>query len=135
MDTLTPEKRSALMAKVKGRDTGPERVVRRLVWSLGHRYRLNRADLPGKPDLVFASKKKVIFIHGCFWHRHSCRRGVSFPSTRVEFWLEKFARTKTRDASVLAELEGLGWSVLVVWECELADREALTRKLTEFFKS
>ena len=135
MDKLTPERRSALMAKVKSRDTKPERVVRRLVWSLGYRYRLHSSRLPGKPDMVFASKKKVIFIHGCFWHRHSCRRGQSFPSTRVEFWSEKFARTVKRDASVLQELERLGWSILVVWECELGDPTKLESRLKKFLKA
>lgn len=132
MDKLSSERRSALMAKVKGRDTKPERIVRRLAWSLGYRYRLHSNRLPGKPDLVFPARKKAIFIHGCFWHRHICRRGQSFPSTRAEFWSAKFARTQERDAAVLLELKRLGWRVLVLWECELTDSARLRSRLKRF---
>jgi DNA mismatch endonuclease, patch repair protein len=135
MDKLSAESRSALMARVKSRDTKPEWVVRRLAWSLGYRYRLHAAGIPGTPDMVFASRKKAIFIHGCFWHRHSCRRGQSFPSTRIEFWSRKFARTKKRDAEVRKALKKEGWSFLLIWECELADQEALKRRLMKFLEA
>jgi len=118
-DRLTPEERSRLMSLVRGRDTTPELAVRKLATSLGYRYRLQGKKLPGKPDLVFPSLKKVVFVHGCFWHRHTCRRGRSMPATRVEFWNEKFTRNVERDKHVRRELRKAGWTSLVVWECRL----------------
>lgn len=135
MDRLSPEERSALMARIKNRDTRPEMIVRRLVWAMGRRYRLHVSKLPGKPDLVFSSTKQAIFIHGCYWHRHDCRKGKSVPSTRVEFWTNKFEQNKRRDAEARALLRGDGWSVLEIWECELADLEAVAVRLKAFLAS
>ena len=117
-DVFTPEQRSAVMARVKGRNTGPELAVRRLLWRAGFRYRLHRRDLPGSPDLAFIGRKLAVFVHGCFWHRHAGCRAASIPATRAEFWAEKFAANVARDARVQAALRAAGWTVHVVWECE-----------------
>lgn len=118
MDHLTPDKRSANMAKVKGANTRPELAVRRLLHRLGYRFRLHRADLPGRPDIVLPKHKTVIFVHGCFWHRHpGCARATT-PQTRVEFWNAKFDRTVERDRAQMRELEASGWRVVILWECE-----------------
>ena len=104
----------------------------RLLHSMGYRYRLHCQKLPGKPDLVFAGRRKVIFVHGCFWHSHDCKRGARVPSTRQDYWLAKVGRNKERDAEHLSSLEQAGWSVLTVWECELKDRVALSARFDEF---
>lgn len=114
-----PAQRSRMMAAVKGKDTQPEFVVRGLCHSLGYRYRLHRRDLPGKPDLVFSSRRKVIFVHGCFWHGHRCPRGNRVPKNNREYWLAKVERNRTRDKRHEHRLHSLGWGVLVLWECEL----------------
>ena len=106
------------MRAVKCKDTAPEMVVRRLVHSLGYRYRLHRRDLPGKPDLVFGPRRKVIFVHGCFWHGHTCKRGNRQPKTNADYWRKKIQVNKERDKSTLEELRARGWEILVVWECE-----------------
>lgn len=131
-DRLTPERRSWLMSRVHSRDTIPERVVRSLVHRLGYRFRLHRRDLPGTPDLVFPSRRAIIFVHGCFWHRHQGCRKATVPSTRKEFWLQKFARTVNRDATVREALERAGWRVLIVWQCELRDIDALGPRVLVF---
>ena len=131
-DRLTPERRSWLMSRVRSRDTIPERVVRSLVHRLGYRFRLHRRDLPGTPDLVFPSRRAIIFVHGCFWHRHQGCRKATVPSTRKEFWLQKFARTVNRDATVREALERAGWRVLIVWQCELRDIDALGSRVLAF---
>ncbi len=118
-DVYGPEKRSAVMRRVKGRGTGPELAVRRLIWSLGGRYRLNRADLPGKPDIVLPGRRLAIFVHGCFWHGHDCRRGARVPKANRDYWLGKVARNRGRDAAAREALERLGWRIETVWECEL----------------
>jgi DNA mismatch endonuclease (patch repair protein) len=128
-DVYGPEKRSAVMRRVKGRDTGPERVVRRLVWRLGGRYRLNRADLPGKPDIVLPARKLAIFVHGCFWHGHDCARGARVPKANRDYWQAKIARNRARDMAARADLEARGWRVEQVWECELKDRPALETRI------
>ena len=120
------------MSRVKSKDTAPEMVVRRLVHSLGYRYRLHGANLPGKPDLVFASKKKVILVHGCYWHGHDCKRGARMPSTNREYWSAKIGRNKERDARSVASLEQSGWSVMAVWECEIRDSAALAERIHNF---
>ena len=107
------------MRAVKSEDTGPEMEVRRMVHRLGYRYRLHRRDLPGCPDLVFVSRKKVIFIHGCFWHGHDCARGARIPKTNTAYWTGKIGRNQARDAKAVDLLRAAGWDVLVVWECEL----------------
>jgi DNA mismatch endonuclease (patch repair protein) len=120
------------MAKIRKRDTKPELVVRRCAHRLGYRFRLHRADLPGTPDLVFPALRKVILVNGCFWHQHTCRLGRKAPRTRQEYWLPKLARNVARDRLVRAELQQRGWSVLVVWECEPRDPEALAPRLHAF---
>lgn len=133
-DVFTPEQRSAVMRAVKGADTTPERKVREAVCALGYarRYRLQGAHLPGKPDLVFGALRKVIFVHGCFWHGHDCKRGARQPKDNSAYWRAKIGRNRTRDGATLAALEADGWSVLTVWECETRDAEALSVKLSAF---
>jgi DNA mismatch endonuclease (patch repair protein) len=116
------------MRAVKGRGTTPERAVRRLVWSLGGRYRLNRADLPGKPDIVLAGRRLAVFVHGCFWHGHDCARGARVPKANRDYWTQKIARNRGRDLASRAALEAKGWRVETVWECELKDAAALAER-------
>lgn len=120
------------MRAVKGQDTAPEMTVRRLVYGMGYRYRLHRKDLPGKPDLVFPSRRKVVFVHGCFWHGHDCKRGARIPKTNRDYWEKKIDRNRRRDARHYEDLERTGWSVMVIWECQLKDRDALTGRIAEF---
>jgi DNA mismatch endonuclease (patch repair protein) len=137
MDTLTREQRSERMGRIRGRNTTPEIIVRRLVSSLGYRYRLHVGRLPGKPDLVFARRRKVIFVHGCFWHRHpkaGCRL-ARLPKSRLGFWLPKLKRNSERDRRVLAALRREGWKVLVLWECELQRERGLTRRVQRFLEN
>ncbi len=117
------------MRAVRGRDTGPERAVRRLLTGLGLRYRLQRRDLPGSPDIAFAGRRTALFVHGCFWHGHDCRRGAREPKANADYWRAKIARNRARDSEAQARLAELGWRALVVWECELRDEPALTRRL------
>lgn len=128
-DVYPPAKRSAVMARVKGRDTGPEWVVRRALWGLGARYRLHAKGLPGKPDVVMAGRRLVVFVHGCFWHGHSCARGARVPKANRDYWLAKVARNRARDIESREKLEAAGWRVETVWECELKDRAALETRL------
>lgn len=123
---------SERMARVRSKDTAPEMIVRRLAHGMGYRYRLHPKELPGSPDLVFRSRKKVVFVHGCYWHRHSGCRRASTPATRQDYWQAKFDRNVARDARTAAELEAAGWEVLVVWECETKDRDALRDRLDSF---
>lgn len=132
MDRLSPSDRSRLMGKVRGKDTSPEMAVRKAAHALGYRFRLHRRGLPGSPDLVFPGRRKAIFVHGCFWHRHPGCRLASMPKTRVEFWQAKFARNVERDAEVEGKLRADGWDVLTVWQCETRDVERLTAALREF---
>ncbi|WP_375205438.1 very short patch repair endonuclease [Hyphococcus sp.] len=120
-DVFTKEKRSEVMRAVKGRDTKPEVALRKKLHALGFRYRLNVKDLPGKPDLVFPKYKTAVFVHGCFWHGHQCKRGNRQPKQNADYWKEKIARNKARDKKNAKELEKLGWRVITVWECELKD--------------
>jgi DNA mismatch endonuclease (patch repair protein) len=131
-DPFDAAKRSAIMRAVKGRDTGPERRVRRTAFALGYRYRLHRRDLPGAPDLVFPGRRKVVFVHGCFWHGHACKRGDRPPAANAAYWSSKIARNRARDAKARRALKALGWSVLTLWECELGDEARLRRRLTAF---
>ena len=128
-DVFTPEQRSAVMARVKGRDTTPERLVRKLLTGLGARYRLHRADLPGKPDIVLPGRRLAIFVHGCFWHGHDCARGARVPKANQDYWVAKIARNRNRDRQCHAKLEAAGWRVLTLWECELKALPALTARL------
>ncbi|WP_272867606.1 very short patch repair endonuclease [Sinorhizobium meliloti] len=124
--------RSALMARIGPRDTKPEMIVRRMVHALGYRFRLHRRDLPGSPDLVFPRLRKVIFVHGCFWHRHpGCKKATS-PKTRVDFWQQKFSMNVERDARKEEELGEQGWDVKIVWECETRDIVTLSTQLAEW---
>ncbi len=132
MDRLTPERRSWLMSRVRGRDTKPERIVRGLVRKLGLRPKLNAADLPGKPDLAFPKRKKAIFVHGCFWHRHSGCKYATIPKTRRAFWSAKFAANVVRDRRVRRQLRVLGFSTLVVWQCRTKRPAALAKRLEKF---
>ena len=134
MDTLSPRERSERMRRVKSTDTKPEMTVRKLVHSLGYRYRVHGKDLPGKPDLVFNGRGKIIFVHGCFWHRH---RGCSLcrmPKSRLEFWGPKLEENRKRDFRDQKKLRRAGWRPLVVWECELRNTETLTRKIVKFLE-
>lgn len=126
------EQRSRTMRAVKSRDTGPELVIRRLLHGAGYRFRLHRNDLPGKPDLVFPSRRKILFIHGCFWHGHDCARGARAPKNNADYWEAKIQRNKTRDVKNIAQLTAAGWGVLVIWECDIADRENLLARLRSF---
>jgi len=132
MDTLTKSERSARMRLVKSRDTRPELALRHIVWSLGHRYRKNRRDIAGHPDLAFVGAKRAIFLHGCFWHRHDCSSGQRTPKSRIAFWEKKFARNVERDVRVQKDLRIAGWKALVVWECELKNRSKVERRLRKF---
>jgi len=119
--------RSRIMRAVKSKDTTPELYIRRLLHAKGFRYRLHRTDLPGCPDLVFARLKKVIFIHGCFWHGHNCRRGARMPKSNVEYWTAKISRNHARDQKIRKQLKADGWDVLVVWECRMKAAQSLDR--------
>lgn len=125
------------MALVKNRDTKPEIVVRKLIHHLGYRYRLHINHLPGRPDLVFPSRHKIIFVHGCFWHRHDCPSGHRVPKTRRKFWNEKFARNEQRDRQNVVALCGAGWEVLLIWECQTTGRHlpSLTSSIRQFLDS
>jgi DNA mismatch endonuclease (patch repair protein) len=123
--------RSENMRAIRSKDTVPEMAVRSLVHGLGYRFRLHRADLPGKPDLVFPARRKVIFVHGCFWHSHGCKAGL-IPGTNQDFWLPKLLRNKLRDGENLEALAELGWAPLVVWQCELRDSGSLLLKIKRF---
>jgi DNA mismatch endonuclease (patch repair protein) len=130
MDTMTAEDRSALMARIKGTDTRPEMAVRSVLHRLGYRFRLHRRDLPGTPDVVLPSRRAVVMVNGCFWHRHGgCPAGSREPKSNVEFWSRKFRSNVERDGRVLRELRGFGWKVVTVWECEARDAGALVEKL------
>lgn len=120
------------MRKVRSENTSPEMKVRRLVYSMGYRYRLHRKELPGKPDLTFFSRKKVIFIHGCFWHGHSCKRGARIPKTNTEYWIQKIEKNKVRDEKNIRSLHEKGFQVLILWECEIKEESQLKGKILAF---
>jgi DNA mismatch endonuclease (patch repair protein) len=132
-DVLTPEQRSFNMGRIRGKDTKPEMVIRRLVHSMGHRYRLHRRDLPGTPDLVFCSSKRIINVHGCYWHKHTCRFGRVAPVTNAEFWEKKRAGTVERDVRNDALLKERGWTVMTIWECEVNSPE-IKKLIRRFLK-
>lgn len=132
MDSVSKERRSEIMSRVRGRDTAPELRLRRLVHGMGYRYRLHVAGLPGRPDMVLARHRAVIFMHGCFWHRHEGCALARMPKSRLEFWQPKLDANRERDARNVRELRRLGWRVLVVWECELGDEVRLRRRVGAF---
>ncbi|ABY96439.1 DNA mismatch endonuclease Vsr [Pseudomonas sp. SbB1] len=132
MDRLSVEQRSWLMSRIKGKNTTPELIVRKLVYGMGYRYRLHLKYLQGRPDLTFLRRKKVIFVNGCFWHGHpNCRYG-RLPKTRLEYWQEKIEKNKRRDTENIHALQADGWQVLTVWQCELRNLEQLREKLQNF---
>lgn len=134
MDTISAEQRSRVMALIRGKNTKPEMAVRKVLHAMGYRYRLHDRSLPGCPDLVFRSRRKIIMVNGCFWHRHKCPY-FRMPKSRVEFWAAKLERNSRRDAKNRRALVKAGWSVLVVWECELKRPGVLAKRLVRFLGS
>ena len=132
-DVFTPQKRSAVMRAVPGENSSAELKVRRLLTGMGLRYRLHRRDLPGSPDVAFPGRRIALFVHGCFWHGHDCRRGARLPKSNADYWLAKIARNRARDAEAAEALATLGWRAEVVWECELKDERALAPRLAATF--
>jgi DNA mismatch endonuclease (patch repair protein) len=130
VDIVSPEVRSRMMSGIKGKNTMPEIVVRKATHRMGLRFRIHCKDLPGKPDLVFPKHKTVVFVHGCFWHRHDCRL-AAVPKTRPEFWAAKFKANIERDLRNRHHLESLGWRVIEIWECETRDAQTLLAKLLQ----
>lgn len=132
MDKFSPDKRSEIMRHIHGKDTGPEKKIRSTIHRMGFRYRMYVPNLPGKPDLVFPGKKRVIFVHGCFWHHHkNCKRG-NFPKSRKDYWIPKLLRNQARDVKNAAKLRRLGWKVMVIWQCEISDMGKLSRRIARF---
>lgn len=134
VDTLSPEQRSERMSRVRGKDTKPELIVRQLVYSMGYRYRLHYTQLPGCPDMVFNKRKKAIFVHGCFWHRHEGCPNCRLPKSRLDFWAPKLEGNRLRDSANQDKLRELGWDVLVIWECEIKDHQQLANRVKAFLE-
>lgn len=134
MDTVSKKRRSEIMSLVRGGDTRPEMAVRRIVHAMGHRYRLHRRDIPGAPDLAFIARRKVIFVHGCFWHRHMGCPNTRMPKSNVAFWREKLQSNRRRDRLNQRRLAAMGWRYLVIWECELRDSEVIRRRIAAFLR-
>lgn len=132
MDRFSAEQRSKIMRKIRSKDTGPEKFVRSLLHSRGYRFRLHQKNLPGTPDVAFPLRRKVIFIHGCFWHQHGGCTGAYKPATQTEYWEPKLKRNVERDQDAIQELHQSGWAAMVVWECELADKNKVVQRLQEF---
>lgn len=130
MDSLTPERRSWNMSRIRGKDTRPEIIVRSLLHRLGYRFRLNRKDIPGKPDIVLPKHQTAIYVHGCYWHRHQGCHLAYTPKSNLDFWGKKFARNVERDLEVRESLKGTGWKQLVIWECETRNEIELAARLT-----
>lgn len=131
-DIFSREKRSWLMSRVKAKDTLPEIKVRSMLHLMGYRFRLYRKDLPGRPDIVLPRFKKVIFVHGCFWHGHSCKKGQHLPETRTDYWRDEINKNTVRDQDVLEKLKAIGWQPLVLWECEIKDENVLKSTISSF---
>lgn len=130
VDHVSPKVRSRIMASVKAQGTKPEMAVRRALHRLGYRYRLHRKDLPGRPDLLFVAKRKVLFVNGCFWHFHNGCPRAKFPKSNRDFWVSKLERNRRRDADNMASLRELGWDVYTVWECELKDLDRAVKRIS-----
>lgn len=130
-DILVPTDRSKRMSLIQNKDTKPELIVRRLVHGMGFRYSLHRKDLPGKPDLVFTSRHKVIFVHGCFWHLHGCK-AFRMPKSNIEYWVPKLEGNRKRDDKIHRELIEMGWNILTIWECELKQTALLKDRIKHF---
>ena len=135
MDKLSASARSEQMRKVRSVDTKPELAVRRIAHGLGFRFRLHPGELPGSPDLVFPRLRKVIFVHGCFWHGHSCRAGRNQPASNTDYWAAKLERNRRRDRMAKAQLRGMGWRVAVLWECQIRKETDLARRLRSYLDS
>ena len=133
MDTLSPAERSKIMARVRSKHSRPELVVRKIVFALGYRYRLHAGDLPGRPDLVFRKRRKVIFVHGCFWHRHGSCALARLPKSRLDFWIPKLEGNRLRDQRNKRALAKQGWKVLTIWECQLKNGGRLETRIRRFF--
>ena len=133
MDTLTSGMRSWNMSRIRGKNTKPELAVRSLLHRMGYRFRLKNSKIPGKPDIILRRHKTVVFVHGCFWHRHTGCKYAYMPKSRTDFWKKKFDSNVQRDHLVAAQLKEQGWRQLVVWECELKDIDALAKKIKAFF--
>lgn len=133
-DIFEPAKRSEIMSRIRGRDTKPELVVRRIAHRLGFRYRLHRQDLPGRPDIVFPRYRAIIMVHGCFWHRHPGCKYAYTPKTRVQFWRKKFEGNVVRDRRIELALSELGWRTMVIWECETKDHQDVAARIESFLR-
>lgn len=133
MDKLSPEKRSENMSRIRSKGMKPEMLVRSVAHRMGYRFRLHAPDLPGKPDLVFRSRRKVIFVNGCFWHGHTCKEGLREPKSNIDYWRAKIARNRTRDIANREKLKAKQWSILTIWECE--PEETIREKLREFLSA
>lgn len=129
---MKEDARSRTMRAVKSRDTGPELVVRRVTHGMGYRYRLHRKDLPGRPDMAFPARRKAIFVHGCFWHRHDCSRGARTPKSNRDYWIPKLRRNEERDEKCRRRLAEMGWRTLVIWECETKDLNKIEERISKF---
>ena len=134
VDTISPEHRSWNMLRIKGKNTKPEFIVRSLLYKMGYRFRLHRKDLPGTPDIVLPKYKTVIFVHGCFWHRHKGCKYAYTPKSRVKFWKDKFTETVKRDKQHLKQLKENGWKVFIVWECETKDMDRLKKIINKILQ-
>lgn len=133
MDKLAPERRSENMRQIRGKNTAPELTIRKLCREIGFTgYRIHRKDLPGKPDLAWVGRKLAIFVHGCFWHGHDCAEGIRKPKSNRDYWIPKIERNQQRDAENNTALHALGWKVFIVWECEINEKDLLSRKLQQF---
>jgi len=132
VDSLTPAQRSERMSRIKGKNTKPELIVRSLIHRMGYRYRLHGKGLPGRPDLVFTGRRKVIFVHGCFWHRHEGCRLARLPKSRLDFWRPKLEANAERDKEVERRVTELGWKILIIWECEVKNEAALAPRVRAF---
>lgn len=135
VDSLTPEQRSAVMSRIRRADTKPELIVRSLLHAMGYRFRVQMKGVPGRPDIAFPRRRKIVQIHGCFWHAHEGCATFRMPKSRKEFWEEKFARNKERDARLEQAARAAGWDVLILWECELKNKSFLIERLVDFLGS
>ena len=134
-DVLSPSQRKYNMSRIRDKDTKPEMVVRSMVHRMGFRYRLHQKNLPGKPDIVLTRHRKIIMVHGCFWHKHNCRYGRVVPKTNTKFWQEKRAATVVRDRRNLRQLRKNGWEVLTIWECQIKKSKALINRIVNFLEN
>jgi len=135
VDVLTKKQRSYCMSRIRGKGTKPEIAVRKIIHNLGYRYRLHKKNLPGCPDIVLSNYRKIIFVNGCWWHRHNCRLGRRSPKSRLRYWLPKLRANKERYIRNLRKLRNQGWKVLTVWECQTRKPEKLSRRIREFLES